>query len=1111
MPLDETSQHIVELFVSTFQLVSPAERKAAEDHLAKIGEQPGAISAVGALLSHNEVSPHVKQAIAIWLKNTVVQNYRKLHEGDRSFIQSRVLGWMMDSEQSVRVQMTTVLRTIADADFMENPMPIVNTILSTMPMDSPSRMAGSILALRTICKAYQYRSVERRQCLGEIAQVIFPLLLQIGQSLVAQDLNAIANHPDVELVGLLLVLIFKTFYSCTFLTLPDYVQVPENFANWASLVGHVLSMQIPQGTYSDIADPRNTLWKAKKWSANIVWRMLIRYGNPKTASKEYKPFSERFMSTYACSFLDVFLSIIAATVHHSIPPKIVNFALNYTAHALQLAITFKKIKPMLPQLLFEYCFPIICLNKEDFQLFEENPVEYIRRQNDIMDEYENPSKTAMNLFTEVCVLRGKDSLPLITGFINEHLRSSSQIHVVVGVLRVLIALCDVLKSAQLPYRNHLETMITSSIFPLFRSESPFLRSLACTVVEKYADVPWKNEQNPVIVAQYLVQLIGDNILPVRVSAGIALRPYIDKKMVAETVIKPLLPEVVAQYLKIIREIENDWLVNSLESIVEIFGPEVTPFAADLMKSLCASAQHMLEESQDENGSEDSVFAIQSCFSTMATLIGSVGTAFAESNKPVSQELFNAIDAIMVPFIASIFQSQYVDLLEDMVHLLVQLTFFAPSVSPAMWSLYPLMCDSFNTWAFDYLEEFLPIFDNYVSHGMDDFCLNDRPIRLLQVIQRSISSFYFRPNYENPDAPTHIPFEQLPQLMLKKLPIGTSERPLWHPCRLIEVVVQHVGSKLPEQIPTFLSLAVPLVISGARTVPLRILASNIVWDALHAVPEVSLNALTGMHAMDPLFNRLCARVLPHLTRAYDCKVAALGMLSLLKLMVTRSPAVPADWIATLDQRSAVILVWIIKVLKKVRDTQAEGENDNGRQRFRRANHNGDDGAGDIEDDDDDEEDDVGGFDLHGNDLQIYDVDDDTDAVSAEEAEYLEKLSQRIRFHNEKQEQLKEKKAQGQDADGDDDDAEETDDFNDLDDEDAIYYSVIDDIDEFMDFTEFLGQQNAFIQHLWGSGVLHHTATHFGLENLEASVAEIQREAAERKKAYDEEAQQQQQQQ
>jgi hypothetical protein len=58
--------------------------------------------------------------------------------------------------------------------------------------------------------------------------------------------------------------------------------------------------------------------------------------------------------------------------------------------AVQLGATYQHLKPHMPQLMVDVVFPQLCLSESDVEMFECDPLEYVRRQNDPMNDFTSP-------------------------------------------------------------------------------------------------------------------------------------------------------------------------------------------------------------------------------------------------------------------------------------------------------------------------------------------------------------------------------------------------------------------------------------------------------------------------------------------------------------------------------------------------------------------------------------------------------------------------------------------------------------------------------------------------------------------------------------------------
>ena len=57
---------------------------------------------------------------------------------------------------------------------------------------------------------------------------------------------------------------------------------------------------------------------------------------------------------------------------------------------------------------------------------------------------------------------------------------------------------------------------------------------------------------------------------------------------------------------------------------------------------------------------------------------------------------------------------------------------ALQISERMWTLWPRICEAFNTWAIDYFDNILVPLDNFISRDTDRFLAGQSPNYLQQV-------------------------------------------------------------------------------------------------------------------------------------------------------------------------------------------------------------------------------------------------------------------------------------------------------------------------------------------------------------------------------------------
>lgn len=118
--------------------------------------------------------------------------------------------------------------------------------------------------------------------------------------------------PQSPEIPRLLHLILKS-YKCTLVTnLTAHQQSAASIVPWGQLFFRIINLQIPPGALPSDEDARERCewWKAKKWAYSSLDRLFHRFGSPSqlpTPLKEYMPFAEHFISTFAPEMIATYL------------------------------------------------------------------------------------------------------------------------------------------------------------------------------------------------------------------------------------------------------------------------------------------------------------------------------------------------------------------------------------------------------------------------------------------------------------------------------------------------------------------------------------------------------------------------------------------------------------------------------------------------------------------------------------------------------------------------------------------------------------------------------------------------------------------------------------
>ena len=77
--------------------------------------------------------------------------------------------------------------------------------------------------------------------------------------------------------------------------------------------------------------------------------------------------------------------------------KTLNFNIKYVSTSIKIERTMAKLKPFMDSILYETIVPIMLVTHKDVTLFNEDPIEYIRKQQDFTETLFMPKNTIIDL------------------------------------------------------------------------------------------------------------------------------------------------------------------------------------------------------------------------------------------------------------------------------------------------------------------------------------------------------------------------------------------------------------------------------------------------------------------------------------------------------------------------------------------------------------------------------------------------------------------------------------------------------------------------------------------------------------------------------------------
>ncbi|XWS13239.1 hypothetical protein CRYUN_Cryun36dG0020500 [Craigia yunnanensis] len=881
---------------------NPAERKAAEQSLNQFQYTPQHLVRLLQIIVDNNCDMAGRQVASIHFKNFIAKNWApldpneqsKISQSDKDMVRDHILVFVAQVPPLLRVQLGECLKTIIHADYPEQWPRLLDWVKHNL---QDQQVFGALFVLRILSRKYEFKSEEERTPTHRIVEETFPHLLNIFTRLVQID------KPALEVADLI-KLICKIFWSSIYLEIPKQLLDPNVFNAWMMLFLTVLERSVPLEGQPVDPELRKSWgwWKVKKWTVHILNRLYTRFGDLKLRNPENRAFAQMFQKNYAGKILECHLNLLGVIrVGGYLPDRVTNLILQYLSSSISKNSVYTLLQPQLDVLLFEIVFPLMCFNDDDQKLWEEDPHEYVRKGYDIIEDLYSPRTASMDFISELVRKRGKENLQKFIQFIVEIFKRYDEAPVEYkpyrqkdGALLAVGALCDKLKQTE-PYKSELEHMLIQHVFPEFCSPVGHLRAKAAWVAGQYAHINFSDQNNFRQALHSVVSGLRDPELPVRVDSVFALRSFVEACRDLNE-IRPILPQLLDDIFKLMNEVENEDLVFTLETIVDKFGEEMAPYALGLCQNLAAAFWRCTNSAEaDDEADDPGALAAVGCLRAISTILESV------SRLP---HLFVKVEPTLLPIMQRMLTTDGQEVFEEVLEIVSYMTFFSPTISLDMWSLWPLMIEALADWAIDFFPNILVPLDNYISRGTAHFLTCKEP-DYQQSLWNMISSIMADKNLEDSD------IEPAP--------------------KLIEVLFQNCRGQVDHWVEPYLRITLDRLRRTEKS-RLKCLLVQVIANAVYYNAALTLSILSKLCVTMEVFNlwfQLLQQVRKsglraNFKREHDKKVCCLGLTSLLALPGEQlaGEALGRVFRATLD----LLVAYKDQVAEAAKEEEAEDDDD-----------------------------------------------------------------------------------------------------------------------------------------------------------------------------------------
>ena len=949
------------------------QRQAAELQLQEAAMQPGYSVALFRLAVDNtlQAEPVLRQTASVHMKNMINRRWDPpskplrggehiiaIPEADKASIRDNLVEAMCVALPQVRVQLGTCLRAAAHADYPDKWPTLLSTICANLNSAEPARLHGGLFSLRVLAKVHQYRR-ERVAPLHQLVAETFPLLLNLMRSILGAP-PSVANSE-------LALLAAKTMWSCTQIDMPPLLLQPQSVEQWFEILLALLGQPLPsEGAPSDPEDAAKwPPWKVKKRVAQIMHRVLQRYGNPAAAKEKAEEsvqreggggaidllagavnaakggdvvassggdqaaikakqaaltaFARAFQDAVSGKCLQAALSLLQR-VHRNevLPGRVHMLCISYIEEAIKYKTTYLAIlKPQVEALFREVIYPPLCFSAADAEQWENDPQEYVRRSLDVIEEYYSPRAAAQNLLIALTTARAKDSLHSIVSACSQILGASlntSDVNLLMQKDGALLALGSLRKhlTKKAEYKGSLEPMLRVHVLPMLSSEHGFMRQRAAWIYSQFSGTIFRkcgkagNGEAPsgkgdVASAQAVEQM--QQVFPL-VIGGLRDRDLPVRVQAAQTI-----KELVEQ------ECMPPSVIELLPQLMELLFKLLQEVGAD---EIVATVDTLIEHYGEQMVpyAVQVVGALAQSFmrlvdesdeededdATLAAL--GVMQALGTMMEAISgkAEVYRQMEAPLMPLFARCCEQDAEDYFEEMLELLNYVVYYAESISPQLWSLVPKLHSIYHDWGREYLNQLGNCLDSFITRSPEAFLT----INNGQLVQSIVSICR--------DA-----------LISDEAKESMQDYDQHGAPKLVESMLHACRGRIDPIVPDLITFVL-MRLDTCESRSLKILLYSALSSAIHYNPVIALQVLEHRQATQAVLTVWAQHLgaAPKL-RVHDLKVGMLAAASLLSVPTAQAPpAVHAGRLHLL--RLGVSVAKRIETLREAKKADEEAEDD-----------------------------------------------------------------------------------------------------------------------------------------------------------------------------------------
>ncbi|OQN95952.1 hypothetical protein B0A48_17895 [Cryoendolithus antarcticus] len=352
--------------------LDPTQRHQAEQGLKLEETKPGFSLSLLQIVNTDSFPQATRLASALFFKNFVRRNWtdedgnHKLPADEVSTIKSELIGLMVKVPPTLQAQLGDAISVIADSDFYARWDTLVDDLVSRLTPDNATVNNGVLKVAHSVFKKWEplYRSdelfTEINHVLSRFAQPFLQLWANEDQVITANETNAAALKEHLVTLDLVILLLYDL--SCQ--DLPP--QFEDNMVQVAALLHKYLTFDAT-AAQTDDEDEAGPLEEVRA----DIFRVLILY------TQKYEDAFGPHLAQFVSTTWNMLTSVGPETKYDLVVARALEFLT--TVAGIQSHAQSFNTPEVLGQVTEKVVIPNLSLRDSDIELFEDEPIEFIRR------------------------------------------------------------------------------------------------------------------------------------------------------------------------------------------------------------------------------------------------------------------------------------------------------------------------------------------------------------------------------------------------------------------------------------------------------------------------------------------------------------------------------------------------------------------------------------------------------------------------------------------------------------------------------------------------------------------------------------------------------------